>query len=188
MARRPVSRAATAASVSTLPADGRVVAVIVGLETYQSRASGGLPSVDYARRDAEGFAEVLRSLYPEDRLDVELLVDNNATLSNIEYYVRQAIGSLDEDDLFVFYYAGHGFHGAGGNRITSWDTHAHNVEGTTLLLREILMDPLAESECRRALAFVDACAAAFESLVRTRDVVSELRGEELAEFLTSARY
>jgi hypothetical protein len=48
------------------------------------------------------------------------------------------------------------------------------------------MDRLAESECRRALAFVDACASDFASMVRSRDVVSELSGEELKEFLTSA--
>jgi uncharacterized caspase-like protein len=188
MARTPSRRATAAAPISTLPAHGRVVAVVVGLETYQSRGSGALPSVDYAHRDAKAFAEVVRSLYPEDRVDVELLTDNDATRGNIEYGLHQAIASLTEDDLFVFYYAGHGFHGAGGNRITAWDTHAHNVEGTTLLLREVLMDRLAESECCRALAFVDACASDFASLVRSRDVVSELSGEELVEFLTSARY
>ena len=85
-------------------------------------------------------------------------------------------------------WSGHGFHGVGGNRITSWDSHAHNPEGTTLLLREALLDPLAASQCRRALAFVDACAAAFAPLVRARDVVSDLNDAELAEFLTTTSY
>ncbi|MER9729869.1 caspase family protein [Mesorhizobium sp. M0217] len=164
------------------------MAVIVGLEMYQTRSSGALSRVHYARRDAEGFGEALRGIYGEDRLDLELLVDNDATRGNIEYSLRQAIASLGEDDLFVFYYAGHGFHSAGGNRITAWDSHAHNPEGTTLLLREVLLDPLTESDCRRALAFVDACAADFRPLVRARDVVSDLSGDELAEFLTSASY
>jgi uncharacterized caspase-like protein len=188
MARTLAHRAEAAAPVSTLPPDGRVVAVIVGLETYESRSVGGLSRVHYARHDAEAFAEALREIYPEDRLDVQLLVDNQATRGNIEYYLRQAIAALGEDDLFVFYYAGHGFHGAGGNRITAWDSHAHDPEGTSLRLRDVLLDPLVASDCRRALAFVDACAANFASLVRTRDVVSELSADELAEFLTTASY
>jgi caspase domain-containing protein len=191
MARVPAKRpaqSASAAAVSTLPENGRVIAVVVGLEQYQRRATGGLPEVDYARRDAEAFATVLRELYPRDRLDLEIMVDNDATRGNIEYHLRQAIEALTENDLFVFYYAGHGFHGAGGNRITAWDSHAHNIEGTTLLLREVLLDPLTESDCRRALGFVDACAAAFEGLIRARDVVTALSAEELADFLTSARY
>jgi hypothetical protein len=188
MTRTPSRRSDAGAPISTLPAAGRVLAVVVGLETYQSRTAGALPSVDHARRDASAFADVLRSIYPEDRVDIELLIDNEATRGNIEYGLRQAIASLTEDDLFVFYYAGQGFHGAGGNRITAWDTHAHNIEGTTLMLREVLMDRLTEAECRRALAFVDACASDFASILRSRDVVSELSDEELNEFLTSAHY
>jgi hypothetical protein len=49
-----------------------------------------------------------------------------------------AIQSLESEDLFIFYYAGHGFHGVGGNRITAWDTHPFNVEDTTLLVRNVL--------------------------------------------------
>lgn len=188
MARRPVRRATTAAPVSTLPAGGRVVAVVVGLENYLRRKTGGLPRVDYARQDAEAFAEALRSIYAEDRLELELLVDNEATRGNIEYALNRAIALLGEDDLFIFYYAGHGFHGAGGNRVTAWDSHAHDVASTTLLLREIVMDPLTASDCGRALAFIDACAAGFEGLVRSRDVVSQLNRDELEEFLTSANY
>jgi hypothetical protein len=51
-----------------------------------------------------------------------------------------AIQSLESEDLFIFYYAGHGFHGVGGNRITAWDTHPFNVEDTTLLVRNVLTD------------------------------------------------
>lgn len=188
MARASIHRpipAHRASAVSTIPATARVVAVVIGLETYQT---GGLPLVDYARNDAQAFATVLRTIYSVDQLDLELMVDNDATRGNIQYHLRQSIASLGEDDLFIFYYAGHGFHGAGGNRITAWDSHAHHVEETTLLLREILIDPLAESDCRRALAFVDACASGFDRLVRSRDVISDLSANELNDFLTSARY
>ena len=127
-------------------------------------------------------------IYPSDRLDIVDLIDNNATRGNIDNELKRAIAGLDEEDLFVFYYAGHGFHGVGGNRITAWDTHAHNVEGTTLLLRDVLFDRLNASRCTRSLAFIDACATKFKELIPGRDVISVLDIKELAGFLEPERY
>lgn len=183
----PAGLAAKALNVSTLPASSTVRALVVGIEDYQARAAGSLSKVDYARRDAEAFFEALQALYG-DRLEGELVVDNDATVSNIKYQLHGFIQSLEEDDLFVFYYAGHGFHGQGGNRITAWDTHAHNIEGTTLLLREVLFDPLQDSACRRALAFVDACAANFAPFVKSREVISNFNKEELRAYLAATKY
>ena len=188
MLRKPLaSQAAKTPNLSTLPANANVKALVVGIEDYQSRATGALRKVDYAHRDAEAFMSALRAIYG-DRLDGELVVDNEATVSNIKYLLHGVIQSLEKNDLFVFYYAGHGFHWSGGNRITAWDSHAHNIEGTTLLLREILLDPLQVSVCKRALAFVDACAVNFAPLVKSREVISNLSKEELREYLTATQY
>ena len=170
--------------------DGQVFAVVVGIENYQPDEKGKpvLPKVDYARQDAGGFAQALKSIYPEDKLDITLLIDGQATSSSLDYRLKQTIETLSADDLFIFYYAGHGFHGAGGNRVTAWDSQAFNIEGSTLLLREKVGDRLAASGCKRALGFVDACASDFAPLVRARDVVSEMDAGELKAFLSSATY
>jgi Caspase domain len=166
---------------------GQVVAIVVGLENYQSRPEGKtLTKVDFARNDAEAFAEALKTIYPADRLSLTLLLDSEATCASLKYDLASAIKSLAPDDLFIFYYAGHGFHGAGGNRITAWDSNSFNVEGTTLLLRDVLTDQLAASSCERALVFVDACAGGFTPL--GRDVVTSMNPQELKEFLGAATY
>ena len=189
MAKRSLVVRNPAKAVVGVPENGWVRAIIVGVETYQSRDAGALSSVPHARNDATGFDDCLQSIYPSDRLAIVNLVDNNATRGNIDYELHQTIASLEEEDLFVFYYAGHGFHGAGGNRITAWDTHAHNVEGTTLLLRSVLFDRLDRSPCTRSLAFIDACATAFDNaLFPGRDVVSQLDTAELTAFLQPKRY
>lgn len=164
-----------------------VKAFIVGIEEYHGKASGGLSKVDYARRDAQALQDTLREIYGTS-LESELLVDNEATASNVQYELKGFIESLEEDDLFVFYYAGHGFYGAGGNRITTWDTHAHSVEQTTLLLRDVLLEPLQQSKCKRALAFVDACAANFAPLIKSRSVISNFSDQELKQYLTATDY
>src|SRR4051812_34153622 len=158
----------------------QVVAIVVGIEDYQDTPSGpALPKVDFARNDAAGFATALRSIYPSDRLDLQEFTDSQATTSSLDYALKQTIESLGPDDLFVFYYAGHGFHGSDGNRITAWDSRPFNIEGSTILLREKLGDRLTASGCQRALAFVDACATKFEPLVRARDVISDMDPSEL---------
>lgn len=176
-----------APGISTLPTNAAVKALVIGIENYQTRSAHALPKVDYAREDAEGFMEALEIMYG-DKLDAQLIVDNDATLAYIRYQLQAFIRSLEGDDLFVFYYAGHGFYGHGGNRITAWDTHPHNIDGTTLLLREVLLDPLQASPCRRALAFVDACAAHFTSFGGARDVISDFSPEELKGYLTATEY
>jgi uncharacterized caspase-like protein len=168
---------------------GRVVAIVVGIEEYQATSSGpALPKVDFARNDAEGFVRALESIYPSDRLDIQKLIDSDATMSSLDYALKQTIEGLTADDLFVFYYAGHGFHGADGNRITTWDSRPFNIEGSTILLKERLNERLAASDCARALAFVDACATKFTQLVPARDVVSNMDLNELKTFLSSATY
>ena len=84
---------------------------VVGVENYQPRREGQiLTKVDFARNDAEAFADVLKSIYPADRLSLTLLRDSEATCANLKNDLGFSIKSLAPDDLFIFYYAGHGFH------------------------------------------------------------------------------
>ena len=62
------------------------------------------------------------------------------------------------------------------------------MEGTTLLLRDALVERLAASDCTRALAFVDACAVGFSDLIKARDVITDMDAGELGAFLASATY
>lgn len=183
MPKKPIKKSL---SPMPVPLNDRVVAIVVGIEDYQPKKVGALPPVQFARNDAKAFAEALQSIHPH--AEIEILIDSDATESALAYALKQTIGGLGKDDLFVFYYAGHGFHGAGGNRITAWDSHAHHVQGTSLLLRDVLTEPLRASGCQRALAFVDACASALEELVDDRDVLSELDPAELKELLADTHY
>lgn len=188
--RIPVRAKATAlpAEIIALPDGGRVYALVVGVEEYRPGSAPAVPKVDYAREDAAAFAAVLADIFPEDRLNVRTLLDNDATVGTIDYELRGAIEMLEEDDLLIFYYAGHGFHGAGGNRITGWDTHPHHIDTMTVQLRSALIDRFEASRGKRLLAFVDACARRFAETVTGRDVVADLNAEELRIALAVERY
>lgn len=168
----------------------RVVVYAVGLEKYHSRTTGQIPNVRYAVADAQAFVAAIRDLWSGrvDEFEEDLLIDAEASLTRISDDLRWKIRNLDADDLFVFYYAGHGFHGAGGNRITAADTNIAHLETTTALIREIITDPLEQSPCRHSLLFVDACAADLQDGFGTRDVVTSMSADEYKAFLETSEY
>lgn len=120
MTRRPVP--ASAQPVDEDPAAlgfARVVAVIIGLENYRKPKNGdGLPSVAYAHADAEAVNDMLQEIFtrlPASDVEIELMTDADASLVAVQDHLAYRIRNLSADELFIFYYAGHGFHGAGGN-------------------------------------------------------------------------
>ena len=170
----------------------RVFAVIVALEEYRKPPSGDpLPNVSFAHADADAFEVTVNEIFqdmPSDDVNVLTIKDSAASLTAISEELRYTIRNLAEDDLFIFYYAGHGFHGASGNRLSAFDTNSTNIESTTLSMRDNLLEPLSNSNCRKALVFVDACAAEFKQIVDSRDVITNLETDEVEAFLDSGWY
>lgn len=174
---------------ASAPPFKRVIAVVVALEHYRRPSSGEpLPQVDFAHADADAFSAVVRDIYrdlPAEDVEIAVIKDEHASLTALRDELHYKIKHLADDDLFIFYYAGHGFHGAGGNRLSAYDTNGYNVSSTSLMMRDDLLEPLAESSCQWALVFVDACAEQFKDLFPSRDVISNLDAEEVEDFLES---
>ena len=170
----------------------RVTAFVVALENYRKPSKGEpLPSVDFAHADGDAFADVIQRIYadlPDGAVSVRVLKDADASLAALRDELKYTIKTLAEDELFIFSFAGHGFHGAGGNRLSTYDTNRTNIEDTSLPMRDDLLEPLMDSECRQALVFVDACAEKFSGVVKSRDVISNLDAGEVREFLDSGWY
>ncbi len=170
----------------------RVTAIVIALEHYRTPSSGDpLPTVAFAHADADAFAGLLRDIFKEMRSDdviIRELKDEDASLAALRDELGYTIKNLAEDELFILYYAGHGFHGAGGNRLSAYDTNHFNVGETSLHMRDDLLEPLAQSKCQQALVFVDACAEKFRDVVGSRDVISDLNAEEVQNFLDGGWY
>ncbi|MDE0617225.1 MAG: caspase family protein [Rhodospirillaceae bacterium] len=178
-------------SLETLPYT-RVSAIVVGLENFRPNPKGGvLDSVEYAHADAEAFRDTLQEIYSsldEDSLQIELVKDSRASLTALRDTLAYTILNLSEDDLFIFYYAGHGFHDGNSNRLSAYDTSAFNPKETTLDLHDDILVHLSRSECERALLFIDACAATVREIAVGRDVISDLHLDDMKEFIDSALY
>lgn len=99
-----VSDVDEAPTVSTVPQKHRF-AVVIGIEQYRQR----LPKVDYASHDAQVMRDYLvKTLgYPEE--NVVMLVDQNATKTDIEKYIERWLPNhVDKDSSVFVFYSGHG--------------------------------------------------------------------------------
>ena len=169
----------------------RVHALVVALQVYRSVSPNSLTGVAYARADATAFADTLRTMHADlDPSDVciELIFDKDASLTALKDTISYTAYGLGADDLFVLYYAGHGYHTPAGNRLTAYDTNTLNLSGTTLDLREDVLQLVEKSKCTHALLFVDACAEHVRDLDYARDMVDDLHVDDLAAFLRSGWY
>ena len=150
-----------------------------------------MSGVDFALADTEAFAETLRQIHLEldpDDIQIEVISNAEASLTALKEAFRYAAFAIGPDDLFVLYYAGHGYHTARGNKLTAYDTNPKNLSGTTIDLTQDVLNPLADSNCKRALLFVDACAEHVQEFDQARDVVDDLSADEFHVFLRSGWY
>jgi Tfp pilus assembly protein PilF len=86
---------------------GSTYAVIVGISKYEN---AGITQLDYAHKDAQVFADYLKSKaggsVPED--NIRLLLNENATYGAIYDALNWLLETTHKDDLVYFYFSGHG--------------------------------------------------------------------------------
>jgi hypothetical protein len=161
-----------------------IYAVIVAIEEYRF----GINKVKYALNDANAFYNLLINDFniPAENIDLWLGKDANKTAleQELPYKIRQA----NSDDLLIFYYAGHGFCERGYNRVTTWDTHPQNLADTTVIIKDVLLEPLQNSAVKKSLIFIDACATNLLEQGISRDMLSQMNNSEFENFIRSGDY
>ena len=164
-------------------------AIIIAIEDYRfSDEKTGINSVKYARNDASKFKKLLKEDFGLLEEDILMWTDKDATKSALEDELKYHIRQLTKDNRFYFYYAGHGFYQNGYNKLTCWDSHPDNLDGTTVSIKEILLDPLEASECTQSLIFLDSCSTYLKNNIVARDLISNFNNRELENFLKSEKY
>lgn len=162
-----------------------IFAVIIAIENYRY---SDIAAVTYAKRDADAFRKLLIDDFGAEESQVIIWKDEHATKSALEEELPYHIRQLSEDDQFIFYYAGHGFHYSDSNRLTVWDSHKNNLFGTTVSLQEILLTPLQKSSCKTSLIFIDSCSTYISDTLESRDLVSSMSIQEFEQFSKPSYY
>ena len=134
-------------------------AVVVGVSEY---GSAGIPALKYADRDAEAFADFLRRPegggYDSDHL--RILLNKDATLTNIKDALINFLGQAIDMDLVIIYFAGHGAPEPARPQNLYLLTHDSdpNMLGTTAFPMWQIQDVLARYiNAKRIVVFSDAC-------------------------------
>ncbi len=125
----------------------KVWAVVVGVASYTA-----MPTLRYSDDDAYQMYAFLKS--PEGGAlsdnQITLLVDENATKSQIIKSLQQKFGTASENDLVIFYYAGHGLEG-------SFIPYDYNGNENTKLFHKDIQDIFTNSKAKNKLFIADAC-------------------------------
>ncbi len=134
--------------MNTKAGDGKATmyAVVVGIGRYTA-----MQTLNYTDDDAYQMYAFLKS--PEGGAlsdeQVEILVDENATRTNIELALSEKLGQADADDIVVFYFSGHGVDGY----FVPVDFDGIN----NLLSHKRVEQLLASSSAKHKLVLADAC-------------------------------
>ena len=95
-------------SISGKTTANHIYAVVVGISQYA--ANDNIPSLKYAHRDAQEFAQYLQSpsggSVPTE--NIRLLVNEQATVAAVYDALSWLTQTCGKDDLVFFYFAGHG--------------------------------------------------------------------------------
>ncbi len=172
--------AGSAALVAASPQPGSY-ALVVGIERYRD-----LPSPTGARRDAEGFAQMLRRTLGLKDDHVRVALDDRATRTDIDKHLEWLKTEVPAGSRVYFYFSGHGAPdvASGSPYLLPFDGDPKTVERTGLGLGAV-MKGLGETRAKEALTIVDACfsgaggrsvlPAGARPLVRVKDAAPPAR-------------
>jgi tetratricopeptide (TPR) repeat protein/uncharacterized caspase-like protein len=144
---------------------GATRAVVVGISNYQDN---GIPDLKYAHRDAEVFADWLRSPAGGNLSDrnVTLLINEKATSAQFAKALDGLIENAREGDLVIIYFSGHGDVETRTKRqsgfLLCYDAPAstYTAGGAyALYFLQSVIETLSQENKAKVLVITDACRA-----------------------------
>jgi len=163
----------------------RVVALLVGVSDYGERTSA-LPNTDADARELYASLRGAGLLHPASRL----LTNEEATTKNLAEAFARAAAAAGPDDLFLFFFSGHGDQvdvAPGGAEL---DGRAETLELYDAAMTDAQLAPLfASVRGRMSMLVIDACyAGGFRSLVDRPNVMGLFSSEEDLTSLVASRF
>jgi len=131
------------------------VALLVGIEQYEDRT---ISPVLFARADAMAFAKRLRERCSFDHVKTltEAKGPGSAYLGNVIDALRDLAGELHQNDLFLFFFAGHGVEVDGQGYLLTRESRLAFPEHGSLSLA-LLRKTFGRLPASRRLLLLDAC-------------------------------
>lgn len=152
-------------------AQGKLNAVLVGIDAYSDKEINPLKQAKYDAKNLAGALSTLRGRTFSD-VDPVLILDAAATREGILDRVRAAAQNTGVNDRLVLFFAGHGVDGKefgdpdSGLYLVGADTSLQNVRETAISWKEI-SKALAGAK-GTTIVMLDACHAGFAGKTQSR--------------------
>jgi hypothetical protein len=168
-----------------VPGGPHVIAIAVGVSDYGGRTSN-LPNTDTDARELYNSLRGAGLLHPAS----QLLVNDEATTKNVANAFSRAAAQAGPDDLFLFFYSGH------GNQIdvpvsaAELDGRAETIELYDDAMTDAQLKPLFDSvRGRMSMVVLDSCfSGGFRSLIDRPNVMGLFSSEEDLTSLVADRF
>lgn len=146
--------------------------MVVGIDRYRNNTL----SLNFARDDAESFAETIQSHAGGmfEKIVIHSLYDEQATTENILDTLQGLSNEIAQNDVFLFFYAGHG---------SMLDDHFYFIptectrlyeKNGSMLDAALLQEKFMEIRALKQIIILDAChAGGSVELLASRDALEE---------------
>ncbi len=170
---------------ANVPGGRRIVAVLVGVSDYGGRTSN-LPNTD---ADAQQLYQSLNQsglLHPAS----VVLTNEQATTKAVADAFARASAAAGPNDLFMFFFSGHGDQQDVARNAAELDGRAETIELFDAAMTDAQLAPLfASVRSRVALVALDSCySGGFRSLVNRPNVMGLFSSEEDLTSLVASRF
>jgi len=163
----------------------RVVALLVGVSDYGERASP-LANTDADARELYDSLQRAGLLHPASRV----LTNAEATTKSVTEAFARAAAAAGPDDLFLFFFSGHGDQVDVAQGAAELDGRAETIELYDAAMTDAELAPLfGRVRARMSMLVIDACyAGGFRSLVDRPNVMGLFSSEEDLTSLVASRF
>lgn len=148
----------------------KIYAMVIGVSSYIDL---NVPQLKYADKDAKAFADYLKTpvagAVPAE--NISLLLNENATRKNIMRDLVQLLQRAEREDLFIFYFSGHGKNDVLENTgyLMPYDGEDGNEAGSAIAMEEV-KSRISKSVAKMKISFIDACHAGLFKTKGTKGV------------------
>jgi len=138
-------------------------ALIIGINTYEKASN-----LDYAVEDATSIARLLTDKFNFPSKNVKVLLNDEATFTNIRNSLAEISSSANENDRVLIYFAGHGQtmdlpDGGEMGYLIPVDGNQNNLYASAIPMNDLL-DLSYMSKAKHMLFLVDACYGGLASV------------------------
>jgi WD40 repeat protein len=137
-------------------------AIVIGISKYKnlnSNSNNKIKNLKYADKDAKNFSDFLKDdKYSGGNWNIKLLVNENATINNIDMTISETLNKANENDLIFIFFSGHARqHPINNDEIYllsydfNLDDYTSGFNYSTLLKR------ISRCKCKHIISFIDSC-------------------------------